>query len=250
MTGRIVRQAMALNLPLEKMTLEQMQAIAPGVTSGVHARLTIESALSRRDVTGGPAPARVEAALKAARSRLHAGKTAALNGSVTVRQACIDDFEAICELVEYWARQGENLPRSRDAILEAIAVFGVAVVGEKVIGCGSLTIYTPQLAEIRSLGIHPEFHGGGAGAKLVRHFTQQAAQLHIPKLFVLTRVPGFFEKLGFAIVDIATLPEKILKDCNQCPRQSCCDEIAMVLEVRSAATQQRRNAERALSQRG
>ncbi|MCI0632154.1 MAG: argininosuccinate lyase [Phycisphaerales bacterium] len=230
-TGRIVRQAIARNVSLEELTLKEMQSIAPQVKAGVHARLTIDSALKRRDVMGGTAPGRVNQALARAKSRLQSGKAAALSGSVTVRQARIDDFEPICELVEYWARQGENLPRNREAILEAIADFGVAVVNERVIGCGSLTIYTPQLAEIRSLGVNPEFQGGGAGGKMVRHFVHQAGLLHIPRVFVLTRAPKFFEKLGFKTVDIATLPEKIRKDCNQCPKQQCCDEIAMVHEI-------------------
>jgi argininosuccinate lyase/amino-acid N-acetyltransferase len=150
---------------------------------------------------------------------------------VTVRQARIDDLDAICALVEYWAKQGENLPRNREAIMEAIVDFGVAEADGKIIGCGSLSIYTPALAEIRSLGIDPELRGAGAGAKLVEYFLEQASVLHIPKVFVLTRVPGFFEKLGFRIVSIDTLPEKVKKDCKLCPKQHCCDEIAMVHEV-------------------
>ena len=231
MAGKIVRQAIERNVRLQELTLSEMQSIAPQTKSGVHVRLTVESGLARRDVPGGTNPLRVRSALNEARSRIGMSAPAALNGTVTVRQARIDDFDDICRLVDYWAEQGENLPRSKQAILEAIADFGVAEADGKIIGCGSLTIYTPALAEIRSLGVDPEFHGGGAGGKLVNYFIEHAATLHIPKLFVLTRVPKFFEKLGFKIVDITTLPEKIRKDCSQCFKQDKCDEIAMVHEI-------------------
>jgi argininosuccinate lyase/amino-acid N-acetyltransferase len=242
--GRLVRQAMASNRRLDDLSLEEIRAAAPLTGPEVYVRLTIDSVLSRRDVEGGTAPKRVEQALQqAARfeelanadkpmARRPARQAAKL--SIDVRQARIDDLDAICNLVDYWARQGENLPRSREAILEAIADFGVATLGGqdgKVIGCGSLTIYTPALAEIRSLGVDPKYQGAGAGAHLVRHFIAQASHLHIPKVFVLTRVPPFFQKLGFSIVDIASFPEKIRKDCNQCPKREKCDEIAMVHEV-------------------
>jgi argininosuccinate lyase/amino-acid N-acetyltransferase len=212
--------------------------MTPAAWAATRGRLTIDSVLGRRNVHGGTAPARVRRALDEAASRLarrgisvappDAGSAPA---ALTIRQARIDDLDDICRLVDYWTREGENLPRSREAILEAIADFGVAERGGTVIGCGSLSIYTPALAEIRSLGVDPAHHGGGAGSALVRHFLEQAAVLHIPRVFVLTRAPAFFERLGFRVVSIDTLPEKVFKDCNACPKKHCCDEIAMVHEV-------------------
>jgi len=228
LTGRIVRKAIEANKKLEELTLDEMQSIAPQIKSGVHVHLTVEASLAQRDVEGGTAPGRVKRAVHKAAGRI---KGTQGNSTVEVRQARIDDHQAICELVEYWARQGENLPRTREAILEAIADFGVAVADGKIVGCGSLSIYTSSLAEIRSLGVDPNFHGGGAGSKLVRYFLTQAAALHIPRVFVLTRVPAFFDKLGFKTVSIDTLPEKVKKDCQMCPKQHCCDEIAMVHEI-------------------
>ena len=232
-TGRIVRFAIDHHTNLEDLTLEQLQTFAPQISEDVRVRLTIDSMLNRRDVIGGTAPARVRQALKDAKDDLKGGEPPARGNphprvDVHVRQATLDDLDAIGELVEYWARQGENLPRTPQTILEAIADFGVAVADGTIIGCGSLSIYTPALAEIRSLGIDSQHHGHGAGAKLVRYFLARARALHVPKVFALTRVPAFFEKLGFHMVDIATLPEKARKDCCQCPKRENCDEIAMV----------------------
>ena len=231
LTGRLVRLAIQENRKLEELSLDQMQSVAPQVAKDVHVRLTVESSLKRRDAFGGTSPHRVDHALHDAAQQVAENPMNGSAASVQVRQATIDDLPRICELVEYWARQGENLPRSREAILEAVADFGVAIADGQVIGCGSLSIYTPTLAEIRSLGVDPEYHGGGAGSRMVQHFLDQAAALHIPRVFVLTRVPGFFSKLGFKTVSIEALPEKVKKDCQQCPKQKCCDEIAMVREV-------------------
>jgi argininosuccinate lyase/amino-acid N-acetyltransferase len=115
--------------------------------------------------------------------------------------------------------------------MKAILDFGVAVVGGKVVGCAALWIYTPQLAEIRSLGLDEEHQGHGIGQALVRYFLDLARDLHIPKVFVLTRAPKFFEKCGFKTVSINSLPEKVLKDCATCPKNTCCDEIAMTIET-------------------
>ena len=229
LTGKLVRVALEQQKNLEELPLDQMQSVVPQINKDVHVRLTVESSLNRRDAYGGTSPHRVKHAVHDAQLQLpEIGR-----GAVThIRQATMDDYEAVCALVEYWAAQGENLPRNREAILEAIADFGVAIADGKVVGCGSLSIYTPKLAEIRSLGVDPSYHGGGAGAKLVKYFLEKAAELHIPKVFVLTRVPGFFGKLGFESVSIDTLPEKVKKDCKQCPKQFCCDEIAMVHAVK------------------
>ena len=41
----------------------------------------------------------------------------------------------------------------------------------------------------------------------------------------------FFQRLGFAVTDRHQFPEKIWSDCAQCPKHTCCDEIAMIFEV-------------------
>src|SRR5436190_1668605 len=53
----------------------------------------------------------------------------------------------------------------------------------------------------------------------------------IVKLMSLTYEQKFFEKLGFVIVDKASLPLKVWSDCVRCPKRDGCDEIAMVREL-------------------
>jgi argininosuccinate lyase len=72
--GRAVREAIARGVPLEDLPLEALRAAAPAAEAGTAVRLTIESALSRRDAKGGTSPRRVAEALAEARRRLEAAK--------------------------------------------------------------------------------------------------------------------------------------------------------------------------------
>jgi len=62
-TGRVVREAIRLGLPLERMRLETLRAIDRRIGEDVFGVLTVEACLARRDVAGGTAVARVRAAL-------------------------------------------------------------------------------------------------------------------------------------------------------------------------------------------
>ena len=241
--GELVRTAIEQDARLEELPHDTIIETAPMATRDVHTALTISASLARRCARGGTAPERVNAALNTACAHLelHSQQPIvhgiAKTPTVRVRAAHIDDIESISALVAYWAGQGENLPRPREEILHEIAEFGVATAqgdgaeNERIVGCGSLYVYTPALAEIRSLGVSPSFHGGGAGSRLARYLIRRARDLHIPRVFVLTRAPEFFERLGFARADMSTLPEKVWKDCSRCSRRDNCDEIAMVFDV-------------------
>lgn len=234
--GRLVRTAIEQHRALEELPLDVIRQQAPKANNDVYTQLTVGSTLEKRAVEGGTALSAVEDAIVRVRRMLRERAIPdAVAGDVEFRQARADDLDQISWLVDHWAEHGENLPRSREDIMKAILDFGVAVADGKVVGCAALWIYTPQLAEIRSLGVHPEHHGKGIGQGLVRYFIGLAGQLHIPKVFVLTRAPKFFEKAGFRQVSVNSLPEKVLKDCTACPKREQCDETALVLDVPAAS---------------
>ena len=47
----------------------------------------------------------------------------------------------------------------------------------------------------------------------------------------MTYRPGFFERLGFRILDKRELPQKIWKDCLRCAKFTCCDEVALIRDI-------------------
>ncbi|WP_339878057.1 argininosuccinate lyase [Pseudidiomarina gelatinasegens] len=223
MTGTLVVNAQQLGIALEQLTLEQFQQVCPAIDADVYASLDLQYGLNQRQAMGGTAPKAVKVAVKHAQDWLHAAEAA----SKHVRQARLSDADKICELIAYWADQGENLPRDKADVLQAIQSFAVAEINDEVVGCAALYVYSTGLAEIRSLGLFKNAQGKGLGAELVAFLLWKARELGIARTIVLTRVPEFFGKLNFRITLKEKLPEKVMKDCELCPRKDNCDETAL-----------------------
>ena len=223
--GRLVSEAIEQGLPLEELSLSEIQTHAPAADEHVFVDLTVDAALGKRTSIGGTAPDQVATRIARLQS---SGRKSRPTGSIEVRTARVSDLTDIKRLVDLWADAGENLPRSEEEILQSIGEFTVATEDDRVVGCGALWLYTPALAEIRSVGVDPECQGGGIGSKIIEHLAFNARRLRIEQVFVLTRAPQFFKRLDFKMVSVNGLPEKILKDCARCPKKHCCDEIAMV----------------------
>ena len=96
------------------------------------------------------------------------------------------------------------------------------------LGCGALHLYGPHLADFRSIVVKPEAKGQGAGGRLLRALLEEAEEQKVTAVCLFTRIPDFFFHFGFRVVDRTTLPDKIYKDCQTCPRLYACDEVAMV----------------------
>ena len=150
----------------------------------------------------------------------------------TVRQATLADVDSLMDMIEYWAKQGQNLPRKRNDIIRGIQTFAVCVKDDKVVGCACLYVYDSGLAEIRSLGVSPVIQRQGQGRAIVNYLLKRASKMFILRVFVLTRSPEFFSKVGFQKTVIEALPEKILKDCENCPKREMCDEVAYIYNVK------------------
>lgn len=148
--------------------------------------------------------------------------------TIVCRKAQPDDVEDLFELIQGYAAKGIMLPRSREALMRSIAAFVVAEEGGKLIGCGSLCRLGSDLVEIRSLGIAEGYKGQRIGSRLVDALIEEAKALGVPKVMALTYEVSFFEKNGFHIVDKEIFPEKVWTDCVNCPKQQCCDEIAVL----------------------
>jgi argininosuccinate lyase len=68
-TGALVAMAAERDLPLDGLTLQQMQTVEPKITRDVFKVLTVEASVAARKSLGGTAPANVARAVKAARQR-------------------------------------------------------------------------------------------------------------------------------------------------------------------------------------
>lgn len=145
-----------------------------------------------------------------------------------IDEAQLADVPQIYALLRDYSTQEILLPRSEGDIYRSLRDFLVIREENRVIACGSLMIFTAELGEIRSLAVSPDSKNSGLGKCMVIHIEQQARRLGLQKLMALTYVEGFFRKLGYHVVDMSELPEKVWGACINCPKFTNCDEIAML----------------------
>lgn len=154
---------------------------------------------------------------------------------VTVRRARLADVPQMLAMLDAFARQNEILPRTEDDVYRTIREWAVAATDTRVVGMGSLLVMWHDLAEVRSLVVHANFHGQGVGRRIVETLLAEARTLKIPRVFALTRKPGFFLKLGFDLTKIERLPRKVKRDCVFCPVFHACDEVALITHLNYSA---------------
>ncbi len=148
-----------------------------------------------------------------------------------VRNARLADASAISKITASYAEKGIMLKRPVENIIEDIRNFFVAEYKGKVIGCCAVAFYTERLAEIRSLAVVEEFRGARIGRLLVEKAESVLTEEGVREVFVLTLNPGFFGRMGYTEIDKEYFPQKIWRDCTNCPKLMACDEIAMVRKL-------------------
>lgn len=153
-----------------------------------------------------------------------------------VRRARVTDAEDIQGLITTFADRDEMLHRSLGEIYENIRDFYVAEEEGRILGCGALHVCWSHLAEVKSLAVDEASQGRGYGRMLVEACIAEAAELGLKSLFALTYRPEFFRRLGFRVVDKATLPHKVWNECIRCPKFLACGEVAVVRDLGPAAS--------------
>jgi amino-acid N-acetyltransferase len=81
---------------------------------------------------------------------------------------------------------------------------------------------------VRSIVVLPEAKSKGTGGLILQSLLDEAEDHGVGCVCLFTRIPDFFFRHGFRVVEDRTaLPDKIYKDCQNCPRLYRCDEVAM-----------------------
>jgi amino-acid N-acetyltransferase len=180
-----------------------------------------------------------------------------------IRKAVIRDVIAIKKLIEPHGTSGDMLPVSLSELYDRLRSFFVYEDDKGKIG-GTAALHVtwgfhandpdslnPQsdgegpgrnrneqgktpaggLAEIRSLCVDEEHRKRDIGRRLVSACIEDAKTLGVTRIFVLTYIPDFFKKIGFAEVEKSTLPHKVWSHCLKCVHFPDCNEIAMIRDV-------------------
>ena len=158
--------------------------------------------------------------------------TAIEGTEVKVERARVRDADQIAALINFWAAQGQMLPRTLGETYENLRdFFVVRDAADKVVACAALHITWADLAELKSLAVREDQQSGGFGSALVLAAEAEGRALGLERLFALTYRPGFFERLQWVQADVMTLPRKVWNECYRCPKFPSCNEIALVADV-------------------
>lgn len=147
-----------------------------------------------------------------------------------IRKATIKDIKPIHELLKRYGDKGKLLARPLSQLYDHVRDFYVWTPSQNatLIGCCALQFCWEDLAEIRSLAVHPLHLGQGIGTNLVQKALEEAQVYKIREIFTLTYEPEFFKRFDFKKIDRAELPLKIWADCITCVKFPDCDETAMM----------------------
>ena len=148
-----------------------------------------------------------------------------------IRTAQMSDVKNIQETVNCYAQKGEMLPLSLQEIYEDMREFTVAEKDNQLVGTCALHICWEGLGEIRSLAVKSDFGSQGIGKALVEEKLEEARQLGLDRVFVLTYQDSFFTSLGFKPIDKDKLPHKVWADCIKCVKFPDCDETSYVYDL-------------------
>lgn len=148
-----------------------------------------------------------------------------------IRRATVEDIKAIQGIINFFAKNDKMLPRSLNELFENIRDFFVYEKNGKILGCVALHITWEDLAEIKSLAVLESNQKQKIGSSLVKAVFEDARKLKVKRIFALTYVPSFFQRLGFKEVNHSELPHKIWSECIKCVKFPDCEEVALVIDM-------------------
>ncbi len=114
-----------------------------------------------------------------------------------IRPATLTDVADLDRFLAPFIEQGRLLPRTIDELEDLTDDGFLAIVEGRIVGFAALEVYSPKLAEIRSLAVDPQFRRHGIGRGLVQACIDRAKERHIFEILAVTSSEEFFQRCGF-----------------------------------------------------
>ncbi len=102
-------------------------------------------------------------------------------------------------------------------LYEGVQEFWVAERNGSVLGCGALHVLWEDLAEIRTVAVHPDAVGQGVGHALVTQLIEHGRALGLRRVFVLTFEECFFARHGFQVIDGTPVTAEVYDEMRRSP---------------------------------
>lgn len=129
---------------------------------------------------------------------------------VLIRRARTADVRGIRRLIDTYSPERRLLSKATVALYEDVPEFRVAAREDgTVLGCGALHVLWEDLAEIRTVAVDVNCRGQKIGHRIVEALIEDARELGVHRVFVLTFETGFFGSFGFAEIDGAPVPPPV-----------------------------------------
>jgi amino-acid N-acetyltransferase len=149
----------------------------------------------------------------------------------TIQRPSSSDVPALKALIDHAVAQGMVLPRSLETLYASIDQYFTCVDAQGLGGCCALSPDHVNMAEIRSLVVRDDLRGHGVGVRLLDACIEEARQKGITRVYALSRLPEFFERHGFHVIDRAQLPQKVERDCIRCASFAQCESTAVIRDI-------------------
>ncbi|GAA1816234.1 amino-acid N-acetyltransferase [Planosporangium flavigriseum] len=122
---------------------------------------------------------------------------------VIIRRARARDVREIQRLIEAYADDRILLSKAPVALYEDVPEFLVAerTIDGRIVGCGAVHVMWEDLAELRTIAVDPSCRGQKIGYRIVSELLNEARELGVARVFVLTFQTAFFGSFGFSEID-------------------------------------------------
>jgi amino-acid N-acetyltransferase len=141
-------------------------------------------------------------------SRDGIGTQIVMESAEQIRRATINDIGGILELIRPLEQQGILVRRSREQLEMEIDKFTIIERDNLTIACAALYPFLEEkIGEMACVAVHPDYRSSSRGEMLLQRVENQARQMGLKKLFVLTtRSIHWFQERGFTPAEVDVLP--------------------------------------------
>ena len=115
----------------------------------------------------------------------------------TIRPARREDIAPLADFLAPFVEAERLIPRTLTELDDLYQHFFIAESAGQLIGCAVLEIYSPKLAELRSLAVLPEQRHNGVGRALVEACLGRARAANVLEVMAISSKENFFRNCGF-----------------------------------------------------
>ena len=142
-------------------------------------------------------------------SDLGSGTMVYSNNYGKIREMTREDIPAVLNVMQPFIESGVLLPRTKESLSVQFNDFIVYELDGAIRACASLIPYSDGQTEIAGVAVEKNCSHIGIGPRMIEFLVKQAKNKNSKGIFLLTtQTADWFEKLGFKLSDISTLPKE------------------------------------------